>query len=539
MNTREHVLIVDDDEVARTRLGVGLEEQGFTVSLSSCIHNGWEKLNSEEIDLILLDIFLGKEDGMEMLRELNRQYPQLPVIMMTGHGSIVTVMEALHLGASDYILKPSEPSSVAHRIQHIMENIRVRQMADRSRTWRERLKGLQVLAAGVSNDLNNQLTVLLDSTHEAIKQAGDNPHLLEEINWIYYSAGNIRRLAEKLMNFSGKNQLNFSRVDLVTFIPEVLDEVKAKVPGHIEAHFEVNLQEVMQAEIMADRKALQKALQQAVVNASEAASVDRVRVDLRLRKKIIRDPLFPPNAHAPMIEPGAYYAIELEDRAGGMDSVTLNNVFDPFFSTKFPGRGLGLPSAQGVLISHGGGIHITSEEGKGSKVCFFLPIEVPEIMQEAEPSAPKEKDTVMQIKQSVSKQLISGGDTQPIPTAPNKCVLMIEDEEIVRRSSERMLSKMKLDILSARNASEALDIVHRDLEKIDLILLDWSLPDMRGDEVFREIRACGCKAPVILTSGYSATEVMNEFVTEKPEAFMHKPYDSKTLLKAARKQLDL
>jgi CheY-like chemotaxis protein len=198
---------------------------------------------------------------------------------------------------------------------------------------------------------------------------------------------------------------------------------------------------------------------------------------------------------------GPYVYLQVSDNGTGMDKQTIEHIFDPFFSTKFTGRGLGLAAVLGIIRGHHGGIQIHSSPGKGTTFIVYLPVmETMNIKTEEEPVA-------------VAKKWRAQGN-----------VLLVDDEEAVRTVAKLMLEKTGYSVYTASDGQEALKIYRMLQSQIDFILLDLTMPQMDGEETFDELIKIDSSVRVILSSGFSAQEIETRFKTKGMAGFIQKPY---------------
>jgi CheY-like chemotaxis protein len=191
----------------------------------------------------------------------------------------------------------------------------------------------------------------------------------------------------------------------------------------------------------------------------------------------------------------------VRDNGVGMDELTLRRIFEPFFSTKFTGRGLGLSAVMGIMRSHGGAIHIETGLGRGSAFTVLFPAS--EKALEAVPSR--------------------GSDSVPW-TFGRGTILVIDDEESLRKVARASLELAGYDVLTASDGPEGIEIFQRARDQIRAVIVDLTMPIMRGDEVLRRLREVRADVRALVLSGYMEHEVMRLFESDPPDGFLQKPF---------------
>jgi len=211
------------------------------------------------------------------------------------------------------------------------------------------------------------------------------------------------------------------------------------------------------------------------------------------------------------LEPARYVLLEVADTGGGMDDDTLPHIFEPFFSTKFTGRGLGLAAVLGIVRGHHGAIRVTSKPGGGTVFHILFPV-----VREHAAALPEAPPPL-----------------QAVPDAPRRGrELVVDDEAVPRDVAMTMLASLGFSVVSASGGREALDLLARTAEPFDVVLLDLTMPTMGGEDVLVELARRGIASPVVLSSGYDARELSERLAGRRIAAFLQKPYRLEALREA-------
>ncbi len=210
----------------------------------------------------------------------------------------------------------------------------------------------------------------------------------------------------------------------------------------------------------------------------------------------------------------------MADTGCGTTNTDIEKLFDPFFTTKFTGRGLGLSVVIGIVQAHSGGVTVESEPGRGSIFRVFLPISTEELPCQPDlPAMP-----------------VQTGKTEKISRNEGcGAVLLIEDEEPVRNMARIMLTRLGYTVIEAKDGDEGLEIFKQHQDEIRCVLSDLTMPRMNGWETIAALRKLSPDIPVILSSGYDEALVMADEHTERPNSFIGKPYQLKSLGDAIRR----
>ncbi|HSM61924.1 MAG TPA: MASE1 domain-containing protein [Longimicrobiales bacterium] len=367
----------------------------------------------------------------------------------------------------------------------------------------QKLESLGVLAGGIAHDFNNLLAGILghaDLLRESVS-VGDAE--LRDVDGIVAAVGQAASLCRQMLSYSGKRSYEIGPVDVARCAREIQQLLRVSITRDVE--LELHLDHTP-AIALADETQVRQVLLNLVTNASEAvlAGPGHGAVTLKVERRNVDEEWLARAFLADAASPGEHVIVTVEDPGVGMEPQSIGKIFDPFYSSKGPGRGLGLAATLGVVRSHSGALMVESEPGWGTRFRIALPVAraVPEPAEE--PSAPAP----------------SGGDLT---------VLVVDDEERVRHVVTRVLASSGYRVLSAADGDEALDLLDREGASVDVVLLDLTMPRRGGVATLREMRARGWTMPVLVASGYAEQRTPPGLEVAR---FVQKPFRADVLRRA-------
>ena len=366
----------------------------------------------------------------------------------------------------------------------------------------QKLESLGILAGGIAHDFNNLLTAMLGNAGLAMMQvSGVSPAqpYLANIERLCVQAAD---LCKQMLAYSGRGQFVVQKLDLNALIGEMGQLLQISINKKNVIKF--NLCETLPP-IEADASQMRQVIMNLIINASEAIG-DKSGTITITSGSMQADPAYLSETYlAPDLKEGRYIYIEISDTGCGMNAETRAKIFDPFYTTKFTGRGLGLAAVLGIIRGHKGALKVYSEPGKGSSFKFLLP-------------AAEGMVGDSEIKRK-SNPAWTGTGT----------VLLADDEEPVRAVAADMLKRFGFQVLTAADGKAAVETFERHADTITAVVLDMTMPRMNGEEAFREIRRIRPDARILLTSGYNEQEATNRFVGKGLSGFLQKPFRTEEL----------
>jgi len=393
------------------------------------------------------------------------------------------------------------------RIVGLSRDITERKQAEAERLALERrlfqarkAESLGRMAGAIAHHFNNMLAAVLGNLELALLDRpgrSDPRPLIAEAMKASHKAAEISRL---MLAYLGQALGKRESADLAEECREALSRIKESLPDG--ARLTMHLPDSGPF-VRADASQIGQVLTNLVVNAGESLEERQGEITVSLSSVSaaeIRASRFFPEDWEPTAE--EYACLSVEDTGCGLSQETLENLFDPFFSTKFTGRGLGLAVAIGIVKAHDGAMTVDNREGTGARFAVYLP------------RAPGE-----QVEPQTSEGPLEGE-----PLEGRGLVLVVDDEPMVRNMARDMLASLGLETITAANGTEALEVFRRMGKNIFCVLLDLTMPGMNGCEVLGALRQIQPGLPVILASGFDEARVMEGDHPEWPQAFLGKPY---------------
>jgi len=372
----------------------------------------------------------------------------------------------------------------------------------------QKLESLGVLAGGIAHDFNNLLTIILGNASLALDELPPTSPACDSLRAIEKTSLRAAELCRQMLAYSGKGRFVIENIRLGMLIGEMVSLLKASISK--KSILNLNLKEPLPA-LRGDPSQIRQVVMNLVINASEAlgehAGAIAISTGLmECSREYLAEACFDGSPTE-----GLYVWLEVSDTGCGMDPETQHRIFEPFFTTKFTGRGLGLSAVLGIVRGHQGALKVYSEPGKGTtfKVLF--------------PAVPQERPTVARHEEA-----------KPVDWKGAGTILLVDDEESVRTLGSRMLERSGFEVLTAADGREALEIYRVRRAEIALVLLDLTMPEMDGEETFRELRRIDPNVRVVMSSGYTESEITPRFAGKRLTGFLQKPYSMTALMDCLR-----
>jgi PAS domain S-box-containing protein len=357
------------------------------------------------------------------------------------------------------------------------------------------LQSLAVMAGGVAHDFNNLLCGVVGNAEVALRKVPpDAPpvlsHCLAEIRNF---AGEAAQLSKQMLAYAGKRSLGIEALQINAELPDALRLLHATVSA--KARLVLELADEL-PEVAADRFQFRQVVTNLVLNALDA--MHGQRGVLTLRTEQLRLDAEPAQRYS--LQPGSYVKLSVLDTGSGIAPDALGRLFEPFFSTKAAGRGMGLAAAAGIVRAHRGWLGVDSTSEHGTRFGILLPL--------ANDATPRPKSAP---EASVTP-----------PGARN--ILLIDDEPAVRVVTERLLNELGHRVMTAESGQRGLDLFSQQPDAIDLVVLDLTMPEKPGEQILDELRLLRDDVPVVITSGFQAQDASKLLGVPNVIGFLDKPH---------------
>lgn len=422
-----------------------------------------------------------------------------------GVGVRATNLRIQHADGSWRILSAIMTSLLADpAVQGIVVNARdvtEQQQAEEVMRKAQRLESAGLLASGIAHDLNNLLTNIIAQNALALSKLPTESPARVHIGKTNSVVNLAVSMTRQLLAYAGKAYLQVEATQLNLLLQKSLPLLEAALAQSIELRLDLAKQ---LPTIDADVGQIQQAIMNLVINAAEAIYPKPGQITITTQLVEVSEAALLGYIDGKNLRAGLCVALEVNDNGRGMDATTSAHIFEPFFSTKPHGHGLGLPAALGILRAHRGALWIHSEAGQGTQVRLLFPLG-----RLQSQSALEDNDFNENI---------------------NGAALLIDDEKLLLESLADLLGAAGLQTLTTFNGKQGIELFKQYHDKIGVVVLDMKMPIMDGAETLRQLQTLDSEIEVIIISAYAIPQEIQPWIDQQKVSFMAKPFDIDALL---------
>ena len=359
----------------------------------------------------------------------------------------------------------------------------------------QKLESLGVLAGGIAHDFNNILAIIVGYCG-LIKM--DYETAEAKIPEIEKAAERAAGLCRQMLAYAGQSNFIQARVNVTELVEEMVRMLKSTIAQNVAINTNISSEKLS---MTGDASQIRQIVMNLVINASEAIGEVQGTVHVSLSRTEIKKMPMEKDLFGKTIPAGGYLCLEVTDNGCGMDDECMRRIFEPFYTTKFTGRGLGMSAVLGIVSAHRGAIQLTSQPGQGTSFKIYLPVLSRDSAAEA-------------ASQQASPEQWQGSGT----------ILLVEDEVQVKLIAGSLLQKLGFTVIEASDGKEALELYHTMAADITLVVTDMGMPVMDGYELFRELKKLDPKLPIIISSGFGDIDVTSRISGGDIAGLISKPY---------------
>ena len=373
---------------------------------------------------------------------------------------------------------------------------------ERQQQQLQKVESLNRMAGAIAHNFNNQLGAVMGNLELALMDLPPGS-VSETLNEAMKASRCAAEVSSLMLTYLGQQVANYEPLDLSEICRECLTLLQVAAPKSM--IFEIDLPlpgPIVNADVNQTRQVLTNLVINAWESSNERQGTIAITVTSICSVNIPATHRFPINWQ-PQDE--IYACLEISDSGCGILEQDIEKIFDPFFSSKFTGRGLGLAVVLGIVKANGGAVVVASEYGQGSLFRVLWPISGQAVTRQQEKVAP------------------------PLAMENGAVVLLVEDEEMMRNMAATMLTRLGFKVFTARDGIEAVEMFQQHKAEIHVVVCDLAMPRLNGWETLSALRRIRPDIPVIFSSGYEEAQVITEDHPDRPNAFLHKPYQKVTL----------
>jgi len=382
-----------------------------------------------------------------------------------------------------------------------------RQNLDQKLYQTQKLESLGVMAGGIAHDFNNLLTGIIGNVEfvrEDLSQSSKSDESLKLIEQASYQAS---QLCSQMLAYAGKGKLEKTFIQLNDHVEETWKLVQHSIDKRINVNCDLDLN---LPKIFADSTQIRQIIMNLMINAGDAIGEKFGEINIQTRSVTLNGIDCHKEFVLPNEKEGLYLCLQVKDTGVGMSEETIKRIFEPFYTTKFTGRGLGLSAVLGMIKGHQGALSVESTVGSGTIFQVYFPL-------------------------LAEQPIVSSINTSVTPWHGKGSVLLVEDEPLVREISVRRLKGLGFEVYEAEDGLAGWEQFQQFHGTISLVITDLTMPKLNGGELLNKIREIDLVTPCIVMSAYGHEEIQNYLGQYSHVYFLKKPGNRDTFLAAVKR----
>lgn len=367
----------------------------------------------------------------------------------------------------------------------------------------QRMESLGVMAGAIAHDFNNLLHVIMLNSDLAKQYLKPDSQSATSIDRVITTVDRAAELCSELLAYSGRGNFIIEPFDIESLVSDMRSLLEISTPKGVTIE---SSSDASNPKVRGDITQIRQVILNLITNAGEALDNSGGNINIEIGNQTCEKDFIHEKNWLEEVAPGDFVRISVKDNGCGMDDATMQRIFDPFFSTKETGHGLGLSAVLGIVRGHNGAIEFESAIGEGTTVTLLLPV--------------SDNATEVQQTRPLELQTTPGGGV----------ILFADDEPDIRALARTVLEEAGYEVVVASNGFEAISQFEQHKDRLHLVILDLMMPNKTGLEAYLEIAEIDDSVPVVFSSGFNEKEALDKLPPKTRSAFLKKPYLANDLL---------
>jgi signal transduction histidine kinase len=519
MDRNAKILIVDDDTIVAASVKAVLGRREYDITVTNDALEAVEFLHQKKFDLAILDVMMPVMNGFQIMESVTDLDLDTIFIIMTGDITMDSAIKAIRKGASDYIRKPFDAEEMMIRVENAIRHKRAKDekrliqseknQLELQLRQSQKMEAIGTLAGGMAHDFNNTLGIIIGNTELALRATPKDSQTRQFLNNIITASSRAEEMVSRLLSFSRITDAEKKPVDLISSIEESLRLMRSSLPSNIEIIRNFNASQIA---VMGDQTQLNQVMVNLCTNAAHAMNGSGGVIEVHIDTKVFETD---ESAVLDNLTQGRYVEITISDTGHGIPEEIIKRIFDPYFTTKEPGKGtgMGLAVVHGIIKNHGGAIKVESAVGKGTVFTIIMPV----------------IDAILDCEPAFDSEYIQGG---------KESILLVDDEFMIADTMKIMMEQLGYRVSAFTESSRAIEVFECNPDAFDLVITDMTMPKMTGDILAAKIQELKENTPVIICTGFNNRVEPGNLRNKGIFEILTKPVRTTTLAKAIKKVLD-